>query len=78
MFIMHVSFNLPKNYNHLNDSENKEVFIDQILNNIEKKKYFKSDILSKPKQKYLFETIESIYIYKGDTKDSDIAFLKIK
>ncbi len=71
-------FNLPKNYNHLNDSENKEVFIDQILNNIEKKKYFKSDILSKPKQKYLFETIESIYIYKGDTKDSDIAFLKIK
>ena len=71
-------FNLPRNYNHLNDAENKEFFIDQILNYIKKKKYFKSDILSKPKQKYLFETIENIYIYKGETKDSNIAFIKIR
>ncbi len=71
-------FNLPRDYNHLNDAKNKELLIDQILNNIEKKKYFKSDILSKPKQKYLFETIENIYIYKGETKDSNIAFIKIK
>ena len=71
-------FNLPKYYKYLNDSNNKEIYIDEILKNIKQKKYFKSDILSKSEQKYLFETIEKIYIYKGNTKDSDIAFLKVK
>ena len=52
--------------------------MDEIFKNILKKKYFKSKILSRDKQKYLFELIESIYIYKGNSKDSDIAFLKIK
>ena len=77
-FFVIEDFNLPKYYDHLNDSENKEIYIDEILKNIEQKKYFKSDILSKYKQKYLFETIENIYVYKGNTKDSDIAFLKKK
>ena len=71
-------FNLPKNYDHLDDSSNEEIFMDEIFKNILKKKYFKSKILSKDKQKYLFELIENIYIYKGNSKDSDIAFLKIK
>tara|TARA_Y100000591_G_scaffold295496_1_gene284921 strand:+ start:404 stop:1156 length:753 start_codon:yes stop_codon:yes gene_type:complete len=71
-------FNLPKNYDHLNDANNEEIFIDEIFTNITKKKYFKSKILSKDKQKYLFELIENIYIYKGNNKDSDIAFLKIR
>ena len=70
-------FNLPKNYDHLNDAGNEEIFIDEIFKNI-LKKIFKSKILSKEKQKYLFELIENIYIYKGNGKDSDIAFLKIK
>ena len=67
-----------KNYNNLNDANNEEIFIDEIFKNISRKKYFKSKILSKDKQKYLFELIENIYIYKGNSKDSDIAFLKIK
>ena len=71
-------FNLPKNYSYLNDASNEEIFIDEIFKNILRKKYFKSKILSKDKQKYLFELIENIYIYKGNNKDSDIAFLKIK
>ena len=77
-FFVIEDFNLPKNHNNLNDAEDKEIYIDEILKNIKQKKYFKSDILSKSKQKYLFETIENIYVYKGNSKDSDIAFLKIK
>tara|TARA_S200000501_G_scaffold131357_1_gene124175 strand:+ start:1636 stop:2388 length:753 start_codon:yes stop_codon:yes gene_type:complete len=77
-FFVIEDFNLPKNHDNLNDAENKEIYIDEILKNIKQKKYFKSDILSKSKQKYLFETIENIYVYKGNSKDSDIAFLKIK
>ena len=77
-FFVIEDFNLPKYYKNLNDSNYKEIYIDEILKNIKQKKYFKSDILSKSKQKYLFETIENIYIYKGNTKDSDIAFLKKK
>lgn len=71
-------FNHPKNYKHLNDGDNKELFIDEILKNIKNKKNFMSDIFTKTDQKKIFKIVDNIYIYKGKNKDSDIAFLKIK
>ena len=69
-------FNAPRNYDYLNDSNNQELFFDEILFNIKSKNYFKSKILTRSDQKFLFENIESINIYKGKHKESDIAFLK--
>ena len=71
-------FNAPKNYNYLNDCANSELFFDEILSNIKNKKYFNSKILSQSQQKYIFENIESVNVYKGIRKESDIAFLKKK
>ena len=69
-------FNAPRNYDYLNDSNNQELFFDEILFNIKSKNYFKSKILTRSDQKFLFENIESINIYKGKHQESDIAFLK--
>ena len=71
-------FNAPEYYDYLNDAEEKELFIKNILINLKEKTHFKSNLLSEKDQKYLFENITSIDIYKGDTKFSDIAFLKKK
>ena len=75
-FFVVEDFNAPRNYNYLNDSNNQELFFDEILFNIKSKNYFKSKILTRSDQKFLFENIESINIYKGKHKESDIAFLK--
>ena len=69
-------FNAPEYYNYLNDSKDSELFIKNILLNLKEKKSFKSNLLNEQDQKYLFENISSIDIYKGDTQFSDIAFLK--
>jgi hypothetical protein len=52
-----------------------------MLIKIKNKEYFKSQILSKEDQGYLFENIEGIYTYEGNLKkplSSNIAFLKKK
>ena len=74
-------FNAPRDQIHLNDGKGGEIFIDDMLLEIKKKKYFKSNILSKQDQDYLFENIKEINIYDGDLKkplSSNIAFLKKK
>ena len=77
-FFVVEDFNAPKNHDYLNDCGNNELFFDEILTNIKNKKYFKSNILSDAQQKYIFENIETIEIYKGKSHESDIAFLKKK
>jgi len=69
-------FNAPIYYDYLNDNDGNEISINDILSNIKDKKYFKSKILSKEDQNYLFENIINVDIYKGNLKESDIAFLK--
>ena len=74
-------YNHPKYFSYLNDSNNKELFIDKIILNLKKKKLFKSNILSKMDQKYLFKNINKINVYKGKMikskkNISDILFLK--
>ena len=50
-------FNHQKYFNNLNDSNNKELFVDQIIKNLKQKKIFKSKILGKQDQKFLFKNI---------------------
>ena len=74
-------FNAPKDQLHLNDSNNEEIFIDDMLIKIKNKEYFKSKILSQKDQNYLFENIGEIYTYEGNLKkplSSNIAFIKKK
>ena len=74
-------FNHPKYFNFLNDSNNKELLFDRIIENLKKKQFFKSKILSKNNQKFLCKNIEKINFHKGIMVDSkknisDILFLK--
>ena len=74
-------FNHPKYFHFLNNSNNKELHIDKLIKNLKKKKFFKSKILSKNDQKFLFKNIQKINIHKGKMLQSkknisDILFLK--
>ncbi len=69
-------FNAPVYFKSLNDSNGKELLINDILENLKRKKHFKSSILSKQDQEYLFDNILSVEKYKGKTEISDIAFLQ--
>lgn len=74
-------FNHPKYFNHLNDSNDKELLVDVIIKNLKKKKFFKSKILSLKDQKYLFRNIKKINLHKGSTviskkNVSDILFIE--
>ena len=65
-------------FKSLNDSNRKEILMDDVFYNIKKKKLFKSSILKKDDQKFLFQNIKKIDIFKGKTKISDIAFIQKK
>ena len=75
-------FNYPKYFNFLNDSNNKELLVDQIIKNLKKKKFFKSEILRKKDQKILWKNIKKINFHKGiminpkKKNISDILFFK--
>ena len=69
-------FNAPVYFESLNDSNGEEILMNDILENLKRKKYFKSSILSKQDQQYLFDNILNIEKYKGKTKISDIAFIQ--
>ena len=71
-------FNAPIYFESLDDSNGKEILINEILKKIKKKQFFKSSVLNKDDQKYLFNNIDGIDIFKGKTKISDIAFIKKK
>ena len=67
-------FKHPNYYKYNKDLDH--IFVDTLLNNIAKKKFFKSSIFSQIDQKYLFENIKEIIINKGNLRDSDICFIK--
>ena len=69
---------MPKRYNFLNDGKNEELFLDEIILNIKSKNFFNSKILTNEAQKYIFENVEKVFVYKGNNKDSDIVFFKKK
>ena len=74
-------YNHPKYYKFLNNSNNQEILVDKIIDNLRKKKNFKSKILNNKDQQKLFKNIKKIYTYKGIMIDanknvSDILILK--
>jgi len=74
-------FNHPEYYKYLNNSNKDELLFKDIIKNIQNKTFFKSKILSKIDQKYLFENIKEINTFKGEMIDdeknvSDIVFFK--
>ena len=76
-------FNHSKYYPYLNDSENKELNIENILKNLKSKKHFSSKHWSEEFQNFCFQNIEEIKIHKGKMIEdniniSDIVFLKRK
>lgn len=71
-------FNAPLYFNSLNDSNCKEIMMEDLLKNLKRKKKFKSNILSDMDQENFFNNISEIEIFKGKTQISDIAFLKKK
>ena len=74
-------FNAPKDQSHLNDSNGKEIFMEEMFIKIKNGEYFESKILNQEDQNYLFENIEGIYTYEGNLKkplSSNIAFIKKK
>ena len=52
------------------------ILIDRLLDNLENKIFFNSNIISRTEQNYLFENIKKIEIFKGNLKDSDISFIE--
>ena len=54
------------------------ILIDEILKNINEKKFFSSDIITEDFQSSLFESVEKIETFKGNLSDSDICFLSKK
>ena len=69
-------YNAPKYFKELENSNGKELLLDEILEKIKKKENFKSEILSVSDQNFIFKNISEVETYKGDTKISDIAFLR--
>ena len=54
----------------------KHILVDQVLENLEKKILFNSNVISNDAQSYLQKNIGKIDIYRGNLKDSDICFIK--
>ncbi len=52
------------------------ILIDQLLDNLENKKHFDSNIIDKIDQNYFFENIKKIETFKGNLEDSDISFIE--
>ena len=67
----------PNFFPHLNDCQ-KEYKIDQILNFIINKKFFKSSLVNKENISYLIKKTKKINTYKGSGKASNIAFIEKK
>ena len=61
-------------FKHLNDVD--DLKIDEVINNINNKKNFKSKFLSDETIKTLLKDNIIIYEHKGNTKNSDIVFFK--
>ena len=66
-------FKHPNYFHHYKDIE--DIFIDELIDKISKKEFFNSSILKQDDQKYLFSSIDSINVYKGNLQTSDICFI---
>ena len=53
-----------------------ELLVDQILVNLKEKKHFLSKVINQDNQRYLFKSIKSIDVFKGNLDESDICFIK--
>ncbi len=69
-------FKHPNYYNYNKNIDH--IFVNKVLDNLQNKKFFPSQIISKNEQINLINSIEKIQIYKGNLTDSDISFIKKK
>ncbi len=53
-----------------------EILVDQFIKNLKNKKLFQSKIITEKDQIYFMKNIKSIDCYKGNLRDSDIAFIR--
>ena len=60
-------YNYNRNINH--------ILVDELLDSLKNKKLFVSNIFDSNEQQELINSIESIEIFKGNLKDSDISFI---
>ena len=67
-------FKHPNYYKYNRDID--DILADELLIKIKEKKFFQSTVFNKNDQKYLFDSVKGVDIFKGNLKDSDIAFLK--
>jgi len=67
-------FKHPNYYKYNRDID--DILADDLLLKIKEKKFFQSTVFNKNDQKYLFDSVKGVDIFKGNLKDSDIAFLK--
>ena len=66
-------FKHPNYYEYNNNLEH--IFVDEFLDNIERKKISPSSIFNDNEQKNLIDSIKKIENFKGNLKDSDICFI---
>lgn len=69
-------FKFPNYYKTNNNIDH--ILVDKVLESLNKKKFFESNIIKKDFQVYLQNQIKSIKVYKGKLKDSDICFITRK
>ena len=67
-------FKFPNYYKHLNDCS--EIKIDELLNFLKSKNFFKSNIISEDMIEFLINSTADVFQYRGLLSDSDIAFIK--
>ena len=67
-------YKYPNYYRYNNDID--EILIDQMLDNLKRKKIFSSNIISFNEQKYFQKEIKKIDTYKGNFNSSDICFIE--
>ena len=54
-------YNHPRYFNYLNDTDQQELFMDDVLLSLKRKVHFKSDIIKHEDQTQIFNDIENIY-----------------
>ena len=69
-------FKFPNYYDYNKNVD--DILIDELLTNIINKRTFKSSIINKQDQMYLFNNIKKIDMYRGNLSDSDICFIRKK
>jgi predicted O-methyltransferase YrrM len=62
------------NYHNYNKNIN-HILVDELLENLINKRFFKSEIFTRDNQEYLINSIKKIEVFKGNLNDSDISFI---